>query len=153
MTKYPITGIPAATVDDLSWLTGSWYAEKDGGRVEEQWATPAGNAMMGMFRWLQDDQIRFYEFMTIEQDEKGIVLRIKHFNPGLIGWEEKEVSVAFTLVRLDAGEAIFVKQDAPDPLWMVYRRIDENTMTVYFESEDEPPKPEDEFHFTRRPVR
>jgi hypothetical protein len=32
--------------------------------------------MMGMFRWLQDDEVRFYKFMTIEQDAEGVVLRM-----------------------------------------------------------------------------
>ena len=153
MTKYPTTGVPAATVVDLSWLAGNWYGEKDGVTVEEQWAAPAGNTMMGMFRWIQDDRIRFYEFMTIEQDAAGIVLRIKHFNPGLIGWEERDISVAFTLVQLDAGKAVFAKRDADNPLWMIYHKTDENTMVTYFEGEDEPPKLEDVFRFTRRPAR
>lgn len=151
MTKHPTTGIPTATVGDLSWLAGNWCGEKGDGYIEEQWAAPAGNAMMGMFRWLQGDQIRFYEFMTIEQDAEGVIFRIKHFHPGLIGWEEKEVSVVFTLVRLDAEGAVFAKRDAAEPLWMVYRKMDENIMTVCFEGESS--KPGDEFRYTRRPVR
>jgi hypothetical protein len=152
MSKYPTTGALTTTVVDLSWLAGNWYGERDDVRVEEHWSAPAGNAMMGMFRWTQNDQVRFYEFMTIEQDAEGIALRVKHFDPSLIGWEEKDTSVAFSLVQLDTRKAVFAKRDTDDPLWMIYQQVAENTLVAYFESEGELPEMEDAFRFTRRPA-
>jgi hypothetical protein len=151
MSKYPTTGLKTAKIDNLSWLAGDWCGQKDGARIEEQWSAPAGNAMMCMFRWLQGAQVRFYEFVTIEQQAEGVVLRIKHFNPGLIGWEAKEDSIAFTLVQLDGEKAVFIKQDAPDPLWLVYRLEGNDILIACFENESGESKPsDDEFIFKRR---
>lgn len=151
MNKYSTIGIPTATVDNLSWLAGNWCGDEEDIHFDEQWTTPSSHTMMGMFRWIQNDQVRFYEFMTIEQEAHGVVLRIKHFNPGLIGWEEKEVSVAFTLVQISEEQAVFVKQDAADPLWLIYRKVDENSLMASFESEGDAAKSsEGVFHFTRQ---
>ncbi len=151
MSIYPTTELKIATLDAFSWLAGDWYGEKGGARIEEHWSAPAGNAMMCMFRWIQGDQVRFYEFVTIEQEAEKVVLRIKHFNPGLIGWEEKEDSIAFTLVQLDGETAVFIKQNSPDAVWMVYQQVNNDTLIASFESEGEGAKPaEDAFIFKRR---
>jgi hypothetical protein len=46
--------------------------------------------MMGMFRLIKGGALAFYEFMTIEQEVDHLVLRIKHFDRGLIGWEKQD---------------------------------------------------------------
>lgn len=151
MSTYPTTGLQNANVDDLSWLAGHWYGKKEGAHIEEHWSAPAGKAMMCMFRWIQEDQVRFYEFVTIEQETKEVVLRIKHFNPGLIGWEAQKDSIAFMLVQLEEEKAVFIKQDALDALWLVYRLVDKDTLIACFESESGVSKPaEEEFRFERR---
>jgi hypothetical protein len=151
MSKYPSTPLKTAKLDDLSWLAGDWHGEREGVCFDEQWSAPAGNTMMCMFRWIQGEQVRFYEFVIIEQEVEELILRIKHFNPGLIGWETKEESIAFTLVEMDEEKAVFIKQDAPDPLWLVYRLQNENTLIAGFENESEASKPSDEkFLFKRR---
>jgi hypothetical protein len=148
MSKYPTTKI-VTTVEDLSWLAGTWIGEKDGALIEEQWSAPAGNAMMCMFRWVEQGQARFYEFVTIEGDPNGLTLRIKHFNPGLLGWEEKDESIAFSLVQLEDRKAVFFKEEGEAPLWMIYQRIEEDTLLAWFESTASKPA-EGEFIFRRR---
>jgi hypothetical protein len=153
MEPYRSKSVGVLIVEDLAWLAGSWRGEKDGTTIEEQWSKPVGNAMMGMFRWLQEGRVRFYEFMTIEREAEGIVLRIKHFGPGLIPWEEEQESVAFVLVEVNAVEAVFVEQDMPDPLWIVYQRSDEDNLVAYLGSEGGPLKPEDASRFRREAQR
>ena len=106
---------------------------------------------MCMFRRIQSGKVRVYEFVTIEQEDEELVLRIKHFNPGLIGWEEKDDSVAFTLVELNGEKAVFAKQGSPVPLWLVYRLESKDTLIAGFENENGASKPsEDVFEFRRR---
>src|SRR5215207_2128187 len=103
MSKYPTTGLQTATTADLAWFTGVWLGDRAGDHVEEHWSTPAGGAIMGMFRWLHAGQVRFYELMTLESDGAELILRIKHFHPGLKGWEEKDESVSLVLVAFQSG--------------------------------------------------
>jgi hypothetical protein len=140
-------GMPS--VADLAWLAGRWSGARDGTSIEEQWSEPAGKAMMGMFRWLQDGRVCFYEFMTIEQEAEGIALRIKRFGPGLIPWEEEQEPVAFALVEVNGEEAVFVQHDVAEPLWIVYQRVDEDSLVAHLGSKGGPLKPEDAFRFRR----
>src|ERR1700693_1960623 len=78
-----------ATLGDLTFITGLWRVDWDGGLGEEHWSTPSGDSMMGTFRFVKDGKSRFYEFMLIEQTADGLVLRIKNFNAGLMGGEDK----------------------------------------------------------------
>jgi len=150
MSLYPTTGLRTAEINDLTWLTGNWCGESGEKRFDEQWSAPAGNTMMCMFRWIQGEQVRFYEFVTIEQEAEALILRIKHFNPRLIGWEAKEDSIAFTLVQLVGEKAVFCKQDAPDPFWLIYQLEGKDTLIAYFENDSGESKPaEDKFVFKR----
>jgi hypothetical protein len=76
-----------ATLADLQFIAGHGVGELDGGVIEEVWSAPRGDSMMGMFAFTKEGRARFYEFLLIERTASGPVLRLKHFNPGLIGWE------------------------------------------------------------------
>lgn len=63
--------------------------------------------MLGTYRHVRDGNINFYEFLAIEGDDHSLVLRLKHFDPGLLGWEEKEEVMAFPLVDMGDRRAYF----------------------------------------------
>lgn len=98
---------PAARVEQLAWLTGVWRGEGLGGEVEEVWATPSAGVMIGGFQLNREGAPAFYEFLTIAEDEGSLVLRLKHFDPPLSSWEEKEDFVAFPLVAIEERAAFF----------------------------------------------
>jgi hypothetical protein len=52
-----------------------------------------------------------YEFMAIEQTSEGPVLRLKHFHPGLVGWEEKAHVWNYPLKSWKPGAAVFEAAD------------------------------------------
>lgn len=107
------------TIEDAAWLVGHWIGEGFGGQLEEIWMAPAGSQMVGHFRMTQDGQPSFYEFLLIEEHEGGLRYRVKHFNPDMIGWEEKDGFHEFPWVSGSADELRF------DGL--VIRRVDETT--------------------------
>jgi hypothetical protein len=111
---------PAAQVADLSWLAGHWSGEGLGGRIEEVWSRPDAGAMVGYFRLVKDDKPVFYEIMTLLPVEGSVELRLKHVNPDMTGWEEKNGFVTFKLVRHDATGAWFsgltFRRVAPDQM-------------------------------------
>jgi hypothetical protein len=98
---------PAAGVADVQWLIGHWKGTGLGGVSEEIWAEPVGGVMMGMFRLVLKGQPSFYEFMHLAAEKGSLVLKLKHFNPDLTAWEEKDRFVSFPLVRLGSNEAFF----------------------------------------------
>ncbi len=132
MSRYPSESLQMTSVDPLSWLVGQWIGEDADQLIEEHWSTPQGEALMGMFRFIRAGEPRFYEFMTIAVEGQEVVLRIKHFNPGLTGWEEKDESVIYPLVRADSGKAVFFKRGSTQPNWMVYWR-EGDALSVHFE--------------------
>ena len=90
-------------IEDSAWLAGHWLGDGFGGTSEEVWTKPVNGVMMGMFRLHdKDGKLAFYEFLTI--DEKGLTL--KHFHPGLKGWETKDEVVTFKMVEMQPGKII-----------------------------------------------
>ncbi len=144
----PAIPLPA-TIDHLSWLAGSWSGSKERDDVEEHWSHPSAGTMMGMFRWVQNGNVWFYELTTIEEENGTLYFRIKHFNRGLVGWEEKAESVVFILVQSSPGKAVFSRVHPSGDLLMVYERDEHNRLKAYFEKEPGVHKPEDEFVYSR----
>jgi hypothetical protein len=98
---------PAATVADLAWLAGRWIGEGLGGTLDEVWSEPAGGAMVGYFRLVAKGKPVFYEIMTLVEHEGSVEMRLKHINPDMTGWEEKNGYVTFKLVKQDSTGAYF----------------------------------------------
>jgi hypothetical protein len=96
-----------ATVADVGWLVGHWKGTGLGGVSEEVWAEPVGGVMMGMYRLVLKGEPSFYEFMHLSEEKGSLVLKLKHFNPDLTAWEEKDRFVSFPLVKLGTNEAYF----------------------------------------------
>ena len=97
----------AARITDLAWLVGSWTGEGLGGQIDEVWSQPSGGAMVGYFRLVRDGKPVFYEILTLREVDGSVEMRLKHVNPDMTGWEEKNDFVTFKLVKLDATAAYF----------------------------------------------
>lgn len=115
--------VPEATVDDMAWLAGHWCGEGLGGRVEEMWSAPDAGAMMGMFRLVRDDKPVFYEFLTIRETDRGLAMQLKHVNPDMSTWEEREKFTEFLYVGADGP---FVRFEG-----LTYDRSRKDRLTVY----------------------
>ncbi|WDI32045.1 DUF6265 family protein [Hyphococcus flavus] len=112
---------PPASVDELAWLVGHWKGSGLGGQSEEFIAPPLDGQMIGAFRQTKaDGSLWFYEFYQIVEDQGSLVMRIKHFNPDLTGWEEKDDYVAFRLVETSENAVYFdgltFKMTGPDEM-------------------------------------
>jgi hypothetical protein len=147
---YPIEPLSDPRPADLAWLAGTWTGARGGEPIEEHWSEPAAGSIMGMFRWQRDGAILFYEFMAIEQAGETVSLRIKHFYPGLKGWEEKNESAEFVLVQLSANEAVFRQLNRDNPPWLIYRREAEDRLVTYFVRDNQPPPEGEWFVYDRQ---
>lgn len=100
---------PQATIGQLDWLVGQWSGTGIGGApAHESWLAPVGGTMVGTF--IQEDGesgIRFSEHIYLMEEEGTLVMRLKHFNADLTGWEDKEGMVTFRLAALEPCAAYF----------------------------------------------
>lgn len=121
----PIPGdyeAPAADLSQMEWLVGRWHGTGVGGNpATESWLPPIGNTMVGTFVQADDaGNIRFSEHMYMMEEDGTLVLRLKHFNPDLTSWEEREEFVTFRLVDLEHCAARFggltIRCDGDDAL-------------------------------------
>ena len=131
----------------VAFLEGIWRGSLSGGVIEEQWSGPEGDNMMGMFRYVKDGKVTFYEMQVIELGDAGPVLRIKHYHPGLRGWEEKDESVTFGLQEVADQKAVFLEDDGSQTL--TYEVIDDRLTIELARVGAE--KPSSRFEFERRP--
>jgi hypothetical protein len=114
---------PAAKIEDVNWLAGTWTGEAMGGFSEEIWSLPKGGAMVGVYRFVKKEKVVFYELMTIVEERGSLVLRLKHFNPSLAGWEEKDKTIDFQLVSKTA-KAIYFEG-------MTYKLEGDNAVAIF----------------------
>ena len=115
----------------LAWMAGSWIGQADGDPVDEHWSTPAGGTMMGMFRWLKNGRVYYYELLVIEPTANGLVLRLKHFDSELNCWEDRRgMAVAYPLVSAGEGEAVFERGGSFRSTRFVYRLISDTELRV-----------------------
>jgi len=116
-------GSPEANLDDIGWIAGHWQGEAFGGITEEIWSAPLGNSMMGAFKLIAENKVQFYELVTITEINNTILLQLKHFHGNLKGWEEKDETVDFRLVKVSPSKVYFDE--------FTFELIDENTLDVY----------------------
>jgi len=100
---------PDASLEQVSWLVGQWSGDGIGGHPAfESWLPPTGPIMVGTFVQQSDTgAIRFTEHMYLMEEAGTLVLRLKHFNADLTGWEEKDDMLTFRLVALEPCAAYF----------------------------------------------
>ncbi len=100
---------PPATLDQMEWLQGQWVGEGiQGASAMESWLPPTGGTMVGTFiQETPDGAIMFTEHLYLMEEEGTLVLRLKHFNADLTGWEEKDDMLTFRLVAMEPCAAYF----------------------------------------------
>jgi hypothetical protein len=114
---------PTATLDDVSWLVGSWSGEAFGSRFEESWNPPSAGSMIGFFKLLSEDQVAFYELLLLVEEEDSLSLKVKHFNADFTAWEEKGDYVTFRFIKAEENAVHFSG--------ISFYRIDDNALHAY----------------------
>ena len=92
---------------DAAWLQGHWKGEAFGGVAEEFWSPPTENSMVFVFRLVNGDSVSFYEIGHIIEKEETILMQLKHFDGNLRGWEKKDETVDFKLVRIEDDTTLY----------------------------------------------
>lgn len=133
---------PEASLEDVAWIEGHWFGSAFDGIIEEVWTAPLGNSMMGVFKLVVEEKVQFYEILTISEEGGTLILRLKHFHNDLKGWEEKDESVDFPLVKMSEDNVFF------DRFTFEYKS--ENEMNVYVLLDNEHGTYEHKFVYTKK---
>ena len=129
------------TIDQFAWLTGHWIGDGFGGVSEEIWSEPRGGSMIGLYRHLKEGENNFYEIFSLYEDEGSITFRLKHFNPDMKGWEEKDDFVEFPFISVEDGKAVFNG--------LIYELTDPDTMIITLKLHSKEKTWEEVFTFKR----
>ena len=114
---------PAATLDDASWLVGSWSGTAFGEQFEAVWNAPSAGSMVGMFKLFDGDEVSFYEILLLTVEDGTLSLKVKHFNPDFTAWEDKADYVNFRLAKIEENALHFSG--------ISFYRLDENHIDAY----------------------
>jgi len=135
----PVAALAAspATLSDFGWLAGRWIDDSGGNVSEETWTAPSGDAMQGMWRYVTDGKARIYEILTISEEDGGLVMRVRHFDPRLVAREEKSAPVVLKLVSSADRMAAFEgpEPNGPTIIRLTYASLSEGTLNVTLEKD------------------
>jgi len=134
---------PDANLIDIEWLAGHWKGEAFGGIAEEIWSPPTDGTMMFSFRLIDKGAVSFYEFGHIIEVDGTLLLQLKHFDGDLGGWEQKDETVDFILVKVEENKFYFDD--------FTIERISDTEINMYVEvSEEEGTSNEITFNYHRQ---
>lgn len=114
---------PAARIEQLAFMAGSWSAPSGGADVEEVWLAPRGGLMLGLGRTVRDGKAVDWEFMRIEEQGGTLVYLA---SPG------GRPATPFPLAALDATSAAF-ESALEFPRRVSYRANPDGTLTARIE--------------------
>jgi len=73
---------PAASIDQLDWMTGNWAGQLGPNQLEENWIATEGGSIAAMVRMTGNGSTSMFEMITIEESDGTLVLHIQQFDPG-----------------------------------------------------------------------
>jgi hypothetical protein len=126
--------VPTRDIKELSFMSGKWSTHGAWGDMEESWSDPLGNCMVCAYRCVKEGKVIFYEFIVIEQQGQDIIMKLRHFSPGNIGWEEKDKPYEYPLMFLEKDRARFERPDKKTAL--TFERVTPEKLKVILERQD-----------------
>lgn len=118
---------PAATVDRLAWLAGSWRMERAGRIVEDQWMAPAAGVMLGVSRTVTKGKVVAHEFMQIRPGPGG-----EWF---FIAQPSGQKEAAFRVLSQTDRETVFENRQHDFPQRIGYRLESGDVLFAWIEGE------------------
>ena len=129
-------------LENIAWISGTWYGEAFGGQTEEIWSEPSAGSMMAIFKLINDGKVTFYEIEIIREVENSLILQLKHFGSDLKGWETKDETVDFPLKEITPTKVVFEG--------MTFEKVSDKEMNIYVDIEDNGSVETVKFNYTKQ---
>lgn len=97
----------AVPAESFNFLSGAWVGEGLGGVAEYSISPVSAGTISLVFKHSLDNAPVFYEFIVIGEFDGRTALRLKHFNPDMSGWEERDKWMEFPLLELVPDKAAY----------------------------------------------
>ncbi|MDH3644497.1 MAG: DUF6265 family protein [Gammaproteobacteria bacterium] len=72
---------PAATIDQLEWMNGTWQVAVGPNILEEHWVTPTGGSIAAMVR-MYGETTSMFEVITIEEKDGTLAMSVQQWDSG-----------------------------------------------------------------------
>ena len=98
------------SVADIAFIQGHWKASTADRTIEGVWLASEGENILGFMRMMRNGKASLYEMLAYEQTADGLISLVKHFQPGLIGVEEKDKQDRYRFLEASKDRAVFEKE-------------------------------------------
>jgi hypothetical protein len=103
--------LPAAKIEDLAWMAGSWAGEEGKVQMDEHWTAAKGGAMLGVHRDVADGRMVSFEFLRIEATPGGLAY---------LSMPQGRPVTAFPLAKLEGKRVVFENPTHDFPQRIIY---------------------------------
>ena len=131
-----------ATLEDLSFLAGSWSRCTGDAEYEEVWLPARGGLMLGLNRTVRTAGKSAFEYLRIEEDANGVTY---------LASPQGRAATPFALVELAPGKAVFENPEHDFPTRIIYRLNADGTLTARIEGLVDGELQGSEWHWVRGP--
>jgi hypothetical protein len=135
--------LQSQTVNDLSWILGSWVMKTEGLELTETWIQNSEILFTGKGIGLVGKDTVFQEEMQLSFRENGIFYIVKAYGQNNDGF------VSFKLVNHGFNTFVFENMSHDFPNTIVYRKKDENSLDAWIEGKKNGIIKTDNFEFKK----
>lgn len=97
---------------ELSWMVGCWQTPD--GKSQEVWVMDGEDALAGFAVSIRDDNVSFYEVLTVRRDENGLLVYTAH--------PSGQATTSFVAMEVTDDSVLFVNADHDYPQAIRYSR-------------------------------
>ncbi len=125
---------PAASIEDLDWMTGNWAGDLGPNQLEENWVAPEGGSIAALVRMTGNGDTSMFEMITIEESGESLVLHIQQFDAGFEA--RTEMPQEMELVEIGERSVQFEAVSEGGMSSLGYSRPEPDTFMIHIERPD-----------------
>ena len=129
LNSFALAAGPAASIEQLDWMTGNWAGNLGPNQLEENWIASEGNSLMAAVRMTGSDATSMFEMITIEEAEGSLVLHIQQWDPGFV--PRTESAMEMELTEITGNSVSFVNVSGFGMPTLGYSHPDSETFIIH----------------------
>ena len=129
LSSFAFSAGPAASIEQLDWMTGNWAGNLGPNQLEENWIASEGNTLMAAVRMTGGDATSMFEMITIEEVDNSLVLHIQQWDPGFV--PRTESAMEMELTEITENSVSFVNVSGFGMHTMGYSHPDSETFVIH----------------------
>ncbi|MCS5580149.1 MAG: DUF6265 family protein [Gammaproteobacteria bacterium] len=129
LNSFALAAGPAASIEQLDWMTGNWAGNLGPNQLEENWIASEGNSLMAAVRMTGNDATSMFEMITIEEAEGSLVLHIQQWDPGFV--PRTESAMEMELTEITGNSVSFVNVSGFGMPTLGYSHPDSETFIIH----------------------